>query len=201
MRTRAEQAPLGACKAEQCVQRIAAKNAAPAERRRYAPLGVVCMRRWSALLCLLLSGMTMAGDQKISSLAAGHEQRLEQQRQVVTKYLSPDDLKTKYPTAGGKLGTLRALLAANVFTAAQTYELQSLGVVFGDVFVTDMGFHWVMVEDQHGKDPAIRYKETSILLFPLTVISKRVEKGEEVDVFELYNGIAHEVEELINEGA
>jgi hypothetical protein len=146
------------------------------------------------------TGVTMAEDQKILPLTATDEQRLEKQRQVITQYLSPEDLKTKYPTAAGKLGTLRALLTARLFSPKQTYELQSLGVVLGDVFIQDLGFHWVMVEDEHGKAPAIRYQETSILLFPLTMISKRIEKGEDVDVFDLYNGIANEVEKLIKKG-
>lgn len=142
----------------------------------------------------------MADHQKIVPLTAADEQRLETQREIVAKYLSPEDLKAKYQTAAGKLGALRALLTARVFKPGQTYELQSMGVVFGDAFVKDMGFHWVMVEDQRGRDPAIRYKETSIPLFPLTMISKRIEKGEEVDVFDLYNGIAKEVESSSRKG-
>ena len=73
-----------------------------------------------------------------------------------------------------------------------------MGIVFGDVFVQDMGFSWVMVEDEHGRDPAIRYRETSIILFPLTMISKRIERGEQVDVFDLYNGVAAIAQERID---
>ena len=135
-------------------------------------------------------------EQTISALTAEDEQRLDQQRQVVTRYLDDDGLQ-KYQTAAGKLGTLRALLEAKVFSPDQTYELQSMGIVLGDVFIQDMGFHWVIVEDNYGRDHAIRYEETSVLTFPLTMISKRVERGETVDVFELYNGVAEQVSELI----
>jgi hypothetical protein len=62
-------------------------------------------------------------DQKIFPLSTADERRLEDQRHVVSKYLSPADI-------GGKLAT-----AAHSFTAKQTYELQSMEVVFGDVFV------------------------------------------------------------------
>lgn len=133
----------------------------------------------------------------MSALTAADEQRLDEQRAVVTRYLEGEGLK-KYEAAAGKLGTLRALLAAKVFRADQTYELQSMGIVLGDVFVQDMGFHWVVVADEHGRDPAIQYAETSVILFPLTMISKRVEAGENVDVFDLYNGVAARASELIN---
>ena len=75
-----------------------------------------------------------------------------------------------------------------------------MGIVLGDTFVQEMGFHWVIVEDEYGRDPAIKYKETSIILYPLTMISKRIENGEAVDVFEMFNGTAAKVEELIEQG-
>ena len=142
----------------------------------------------------------MAAEQKIMNLTGQDQARLNEQRAIVEKYLSKEDLETKYKTPAGKLDTLRALLEANVFNKSQTYELQSMGVVLGDTFVQEMGFHWVIVEDEYGRDPAIKYKETSIILYPLTMISKRIENGESVDVFEMFNGTAAKVEELIEQG-
>ena len=57
-----------------------------------------------------------------------------------------------------------------------------------------------MVEDEYGRDPAIRYKESSLLVFPMTMISKRVEDGEELNVLELFDGLAKQLAELIEEG-
>ena len=74
-----------------------------------------------------------------------------------------------------------------------------MGVVFGDVFVEDIGFHWKLVEDEFGRDPAIRFEDTSVIAYALTMISKRVERGEPVDVFDLYNGVAGEMSRLIEE--
>jgi hypothetical protein len=136
-------------------------------------------------------------DQTLSPLGDADEQRLNEHRAVVTRYLDEDGRK-KYEAAAGKLGTLRALLDANVFRSDQTYELQSMGIVLGDVFVQDMGFHWLIVEDEYGRDPAIRYAETSVILFPLTMISKRIAAGEKVEVFDLYNGLAARAGELID---
>ena len=149
----------------------------------------------SAVL-VALSGIAMA-EQTISVLSGRDHKRLEQQRAVVTRFLDADGLK-KYETAPGKLGTLRALLDAAKFSPEQTYELQSMGIVLGDVFVQDMGFHWVIVEDEYGRDPALKFKDTSVILFPLTMISKRIERGETVDVFDLYNGVAALAREKID---
>lgn len=142
------------------------------------------------------SGAKAQDMQKIQPLGPGDQQRLREQRAVVEKYLANEESKQKYKTAAGKLGTIRGLLAAKAFDKSQTYELQCLGIVLGDAFVQELGMEWVMVSDEHGRDPAVRRPGTSILLFPLTMISKRVERGEDVDVFDLFNGLAAEVESL-----
>lgn len=74
-----------------------------------------------------------------------------------------------------------------MFQPEQTAALQSLGIVLGDALRSHVA-EWVMVEDQY-RDPAVRVRGTSVLLFPLTMISKRVEAGEPVDVFAMFNGL------------
>jgi hypothetical protein len=123
---------------------------------------------------------------------------LEKQRAVVIRYLRPESLPG-YQTAVGKLGTLQALLEAEVFAPDQTYELQCMGIVLGDAFVQHHGFEWVTVEDEYGRDPALRFPKTSVLIFPLTMISKRIERGEAIDVFEVFNGVADMALEKVQE--
>ena len=135
-------------------------------------------------------------EQKSSNLNPDDLANLAKQRTVVEAYLKDDESKEKYRTSAGKLGLLRALLQQKVFKSNQTYELQCMGIVLGDVFVQELGMTWIMVEDEYGRDPAVRLGDSGIILFPLTMISKRVEKDEEVDVFEMFNGIAAKIEEI-----
>jgi hypothetical protein len=83
------------------------------------------------------------------------------------------------------LSILQRLLDDKAFTKSQTYELQSLGVAFGDVLASEFSLRWVMITDEYGTDPTLRFKNTSINVNPVTMISKRVERDEPVDVFEL----------------
>jgi hypothetical protein len=95
------------------------------------------------------------------------------------------------------LALLQRVLDSGEIGSEATYELQSLGMVLGRVFVNEnKDYDWWMVEDEYGRDPAIRLKETSLLLFPLTMISKRVEDGEEVNVLELYKGLVKRLAEI-----
>jgi len=134
--------------------------------------------------------------QSVSSLRPDDVERLDAQRRLIEAHLGDDASREKYRTPAGKLGLLRALLQMNVFRPDQTHELQSMGVVLGDAFVQQLGLHWVMVEDEYGRDPALALEGTSILLYPLTMISKRVEAGEAMDVFDLFNWTADQVEQL-----
>jgi hypothetical protein len=102
----------------------------------------------------------------------------------------------KYQTVAGKLGLLRALLERRAFQPTQTYELQCLGIVFGDALVQECGVEWRAVEDQYGRDPCLQILGSTVVLFPLTMLSKRVEKGEPVDVFDLFNYTVAKIEEL-----
>jgi len=95
---------------------------------------------------------------------------------------------------------IRELLAAKVYRPYQTYELQCLGIVLGDVFVQELKMEWIMVEDKSGRDPAVRVPGTSIILYPFTMISKRVERGEKVDVFDLFNWGAGQVDDMKKKG-
>jgi hypothetical protein len=132
-----------------------------------------------------------------SALTESDRARLGRQRALVEQYLGrdPDNLR-RYESAAGKLGTIRAILDAGVFRADQTFELQCLGIVLGDALVQEFGMEWVMVEDEYGRDPATRVPGTSIVVYPLTMVSKRIERGEAVDVFVLFNAVAAQVNEM-----
>jgi NAD-dependent SIR2 family protein deacetylase len=79
--------------------------------------------------------------------------------------------------------------------------LQCLGVAFGDALAQRLGLAWVAVEDDQGRDPALVVEGTSILVFPLTSISKRMERGEQVDVHGLFESACRTIERIRAEEA
>jgi Domain of unknown function (DUF3806) len=126
-----------------------------------------------------------APEPKFSEMSDGESERLDQQRALVAAAA-----KRRYGTAAlsrtkGDLPILQRLINDKVFKKSQTYELQSLGVVFGDVLASELPLRWVMITDKYGTDPTLRFENTSININPLTMISKRVERDEPVDVFSL----------------
>ena len=119
---------------------------------------------------------------RFSELSSQDRERLEQQRALIAStvkqwYSVPALTRTK-----SDLTILQRLLDDQVFKKTQTYELQSLGVVFGDVLVSELPLRWVTITDEFGTDPTLRFKNSSININALTMISKRVERGEHVDL-------------------
>ena len=139
-------------------------------------------------------------EQKIEPLSVEDAEHVEKQRSWVRDHYEPE-ARHKYDTIEGKLRLLDRIIRAGWIEPTETWKLQSLGITLGDVFVQDMGLVWVAVEDESGRDPALRLPGTSIIVFPLTLISKRIERGEEVDVRDLYAGVRQIIEETRAEGA
>lgn len=126
-----------------------------------------------------------AHEPKFSELSHKDRERLDHQRTLVAAAA-----RQRYGTAGlsrtkGDLPILQRLIDDKVFKKSQTYELQSLGVVFGDVLASEFPLRWVRIADEYGTDPTLRFKNTSVNINALTMISKRVERDEPVDVFSL----------------
>jgi hypothetical protein len=104
-----------------------------------------------------------------------------------------------YDTVRGKLALIDAILTNGWVNADETLKLQCLGIAFGDALSQHLGLSWVAVEDEYGRDPALRIDGTSVLTFPMTSISKRVERGESVDVFDLFNSACDALQEAADD--
>ena len=57
-----------------------------------------------------------------------------------------------------------------------------------------------MMDDCYGTSPCLVLKGSSIILFPQTMISKRIEQGEEVAILDLFLDLVAKVEELHSKG-
>lgn len=100
-------------------------------------------------------------------------------------------------SAPADLDLIQRTLDADTVAKDATYSLQALGMAFGKVFVDEHDdYDWWMVQDEYGRDPAIRYRETSLLVFPQTMIAKRVEDGQPVAVRELYTDLKSRLDTL-----
>lgn len=87
------------------------------------------------------------------------------------------------------LRTLQELIDLEVVTKQETYALQALGVAFGDVLVAEYPVTWVHVSDDYGETRALRIGDTDDVVFPVTMISRRIEGGIPVEVRALFDEV------------
>jgi hypothetical protein len=145
------------------------------------------------ILAALISFMTAcSGPQpsstltpKFKELSDSDKVQLDRQRAVIALVA-----KQKYGSSGltktaADLPILQRLIDDNTFSKTQTFELQSLGIAFGDVLVSELPLHWMMITDEYGTDPTLRYKDKPVNINALTMISKRLERGEAVNLVQL----------------
>jgi hypothetical protein len=143
----------------------------------------------------------MGPTQKFRDLSDEERRWLSEQRAATERLIANNpDAQLKYQTPAGKLGTIRAVLASGSFRPDQTFELQGLGIILGDALSAQLGLVWRMVNDDYGTSPCLVFEGTSIVIFPQTMISKRVERGETVDVFDLFNFTCTHVAEMRAKG-
>lgn len=135
------------------------------------------------------------GRQVVTDLLAEDRQRLDDQRVVIRDAVA-DSAAFEKSSARHRLRFLDKLLRTQHFDRDQTYELQSMGIVLGDALADALDLKWVMVDDRHGRDPALLLPGTTVLLFPLTMISKRAEAGQTVDVVALFTAVLDQFEAI-----
>jgi hypothetical protein len=178
--------------------------AADRHQMRLLLLSMLSMRQgWRCCAAILLAAMCAlaaapicaGGPERVAEPGAQDRARLDRGRLMIRHYLANDDARSKFQTVPGKLGALRAIMKIEAIRPGRKDLLEALGIVLGDTFVQDMGFHWVVLDDALGSHLAIRYRRSNIFLDPLTMIAERVQHGEQVDVLDLYNEAAAGVEE------
>jgi hypothetical protein len=139
-------------------------------------------------------------EQRVEPLSSADLADLEAKRHWVRDHYE-ETARHEYETLEGKLRLLDAILQNRWIAPEETLKLQCLGVTFGDTLSQRLGLAWVAVQDDQGRDPALVVEGTSILVFPLTSMSKRVERGEQVDVYELFESACRTIERLRPEQA
>ena len=71
---------------------------------------------------------------------------------------------------------------------------QNLGILFGDVLANQLDLSWVAYEDELGESKALRWKKTLNFVFPITMLSRRKQFNQDIDIQALYDKIEGEIE-------
>ena len=84
------------------------------------------------------------------------------------------------------LALLQALLDKPLVGPDQARELQAMGVIMGDLLAAKLGMRWVLYENNVGRSRALRYQKSDNVFFPMTMIARRREVGNQTSVVNIY---------------
>lgn len=97
------------------------------------------------------------------------------------------NLGQRIHTDKSDLELLQRLVDAEAIDSDDKQALQALGVVLGDIYTEERKeLQWRVYEDDLGKSHAVCVVGTKNCLFPITMLSRRIEAGLQPDVVEVY---------------
>lgn len=100
----------------------------------------------------------------------------------------------EYHESGQSVTILQDILTRRDYDADDYRYHSSLGVLFGDCLQhTYNDFHWVIVHDQYGRELALQYQDYAVQCFPISMITKRIKDGVEINVAQLIEDIVHQL--------
>lgn len=75
-------------------------------------------------------------------------------------------------------------------------DLEAAGIVFGDVLAARTPLRWITVEWQGERSLGLHYPDTTIIVFPGSMIAKRANGGERVEFESLFRSTVAQVEQM-----
>lgn len=120
----------------------------------------------------------------IQPLDAEWSQDLAEKRSWIAASVSGRGAPLDLGDPGIALAVIDALLRDGI-GAEERWKLEALGALLGDAMATDLGVGWCLVTDQWGTTPGLHLGGDDVA-YPLSMIAKRVEDGEQIDVHRLF---------------
>ncbi len=119
---------------------------------------------------------------------------------ILANQISEELLEVSLNRTLTDLEKLQSILDKNILTIERGNQISAIGIAFGQVFVNEIsGYDWWMVEDEYGRDIAIRYKDTTLLIFPESMIANRIEDNIDFTIQELFADLKNDMANIISE--
>jgi hypothetical protein len=97
------------------------------------------------------------------------------------------------------LDLLQRLSDDGVIGLSKDAELESIGIVFGQVLAAGTPLQWITIERRGERKLALRYPNTTVIVFPGSMLAKRANRTERPEFWSLYREVVDLVEQLKND--
>ncbi len=149
------------------------------------------VQAWALTGLLMMAGSyslanSLTADYQIKPFGPGDTLFLQSQQKLAREMIY-DSLLTRLTGDKAKdLNLLQQLIDRKSLQASQRRELQALGSVLGQLLKKEFRLEWVVYVDELGRSRGLQIDNTRQVIFPLTMISRRMEADARVDVRRIY---------------
>lgn len=170
---------------------------------RYAGSTVSVVKNIKSQLNKTLRGLKM----KTRQLNADEKMNMERERYLIRDMQNADEPSNFITKTVQDLPLLQSLLQAlwdssyliDDPATGMRVALSAICTSFGDVFVTELSMHWIMVIDEDDVSLALRYKNADIFIHPMDMIMKRLVNNEALDFPYLFAHLKKVIPEMAND--
>ena len=127
------------------------------------------------------------GEAKIRELSWLNHNFLDKQRKLADSTIR-ESVGRQLHQNKGDLRLIQRAIDKGALANADKQTLQALGAALGDIFTNEhKKINWRVYEDELGASHAVCLDDSQHCLFPMTMLSRRLEAGLEPDVSVIFN--------------
>jgi len=135
-------------------------------------------------------------EESIQPATAADRARIAEHEARVLKMLQARYGEVQLLQTEADLALLQRLSDDGALKPGMSAELESVGIVFGQVLSGRSRLRWITVEWEGERTLALQYPKTTVIIFPGSMIAKRVARGERVDFAALRQAVLSQVNEM-----
>jgi hypothetical protein len=164
---------------------------------RFAPFGSLIIL--SLLACKKIEKQPLYKDDQITilELTDADKAQLASYRTAALKLVAQADPGHEQDSPVPLISIQRAVDL--VTRSTDPNAIYGLGVLIGDNFVHKHKMQWLVTQDQYGRDPVVFVPQTVYSIGALTIVSKRIEDGQHLDVQDFVSQVEKHMKENLGQ--
>lgn len=112
---------------------------------------------------------------------------------TIKKQLSKD-----FTSEAKDIKSIQSIIDSGKINASQRNAWENLGIAFGAILINEMdGMEWVSIIDDNNEYPALRFKDSDLIVDAIQIIWKYINKGEKCNLQSEFDKIALQATEIL----
>lgn len=141
-----------------------------------------------------LADKTQLQSVTLEELSWMDKNKIQQQKDKINE-LAKAKLGTQFNQTWNDISVLQRLINEKVVTTSDTANQEAMGVILGYVMQADfpLALEWKVYKDKAGRSKALCVKKTKECLFPITMLSRRMQLEMQPNVAQVYDNAIDQI--------